>query len=130
MEENKKIYISEDTLSKTLNNSFSEYVQLASYTRIDTTTQPKAENFTLTFSEPLSNFAMVFIAVRVNAYIVGSSLVPVQFFKLGYPFELNCLNDLGTSYHGNLKYINDTSASGKISGYTTGFDVYGFLRIT
>ena len=102
---------------------------MASYDRKDTTTYPEAENFTLTFSESVNNFAMIFICVRSSTYVMGSSFIPVAFFKSGIQFELNCMNDQEKTYHGNLKYLTNTTGSGKISGYSPRFEVYGFLRI-
>lgn len=124
-----KKYIDEDGLPEVLNAAYTEYQLLGKYSRNDSTTIPDPENFTITFSESLNNFAMIFLAVRSGTYVMGSSFIPVEFFKSGLQYELNCINDKGDSYHGNLKYLTDTTASGKISGKTSGFEVYGFLRI-
>lgn len=102
---------------------------MASYDRKDTTTYPEQEQFTLTFSESINNFAMLFICVRSATYVMGSSFIPTAFFKSGIQFELNCMNDQEKLFHGNLKYLTDTTGSGKISGYSPRFEVYGFLRI-
>lgn len=123
-----KKYIDEEALPEVLNTAYTDYTLLGQYTRSDTTTIT-SETFTLTFSEPLSNFAMIFLAVRSSSYVMGSTFIPVEFFKSGLQFELNCMNDQGNGYHGNLKYLTDLTGSGKISGKTTAFEVYGFLRI-
>ena len=124
-----KKYIDEDKLPEVLNEAYSGYTLLASYDRKDTTTYPDQEKFTLTFSESIDNFAMVLICVRASSYVMGSSFIPVPFFKSNVQIELNCMNDQGTTYHGNLKYLTNKTASGKISGETTRFEVYGFLKI-
>lgn len=124
-----KKYVDEDKLPEVLNTAYSGYTLLASYDRQDTTTYPEAEKFTLTFSESINNFAMLFICVRSATYVLGSSFIPTAFFKSGIQFELNCINDQEKAFHGNLNYLTDTTGSGKISGYSPRFEVYGFLRI-
>lgn len=60
---------------------------------------------------------------------MGCSTIPAQFFKnSGLHFELNCMNDQEKLFHGNIHYENDTTVSGKISGESTGFEVYGLLK--
>ena len=39
------------------------------------------------------------------------------------------MNDVGTGYYGNAYYVSDTSVSGKVSGGTKVFEVYGVGRI-
>ena len=122
-------YVLKDSLSNNLNSAYADYVLLASYDRKDTTTYPEPENFTLTFSESINNFAMLFLCVRSATYVLGSTFIPTEFFKSGVQFELNCINDQEKAFHGNLKYLTDTTGSGKLSGYSPRFEVYGFLRI-
>lgn len=125
-----KKYVDENQIPNLINQGFKDYTLLASYTRIDATTIPEQEKFTLTTLEPITNYVFLFVCVRVPGYAMGCSTIPTQFFKnSGLCFELNCMNDQENLYHGNIKYINDTTVSGKISGESTGFEVYGLLKV-
>ena len=91
---------------------------------------PEAEKFTLTIKEPLTNYVFLFLCVRATGYAMGCSTIPAQFFKnSGLYFELNCMNDQEKLFRGNIQYVNDTTVSGKISGESTGFEIYGLLKV-
>lgn len=123
-------YVDENTLSAILNKQMEDYVLLAQYNRQDITTIPNAEKFTITLPESIENFMFIFFCVRATGYAMGCSTVPTKFFKnSGLWFELNCMNDQEKLFCGNVQYVNDTTVSGKISEESTGFEVYGILRV-
>ena len=125
-----KKYVDESQIPNLINQGFENYTLLASYTRADKTTMPEAEKFTLTTKEPLTNYVFLFVCVRATGYAMGCSTIPSQFFKnSGLYFELNCMNDQEKLFHGNIYYVDDNTVTGKISGESTGFEVYGLLKV-
>lgn len=116
----------------TMNNSCT---LLGYYTRSNSATET-VEEYTLTLSESIDNFAMIHVGVASTVYVVGSSMISVPLFKTKLPgvseyshFELNYINDQSDLFGGNIKYSNNTCVSGKIVGKTQRIWVYGIGRI-
>ena len=108
---------------------FNNYALLGTYAKKDTSTTT-AENYTLALSESLAHFVMIFVAVRSGVYVMGSAMMPLSFFKTGgVTAELNCMNDQGTGYFCNVKWVSDSSVSGKVSGKAQKIEIYGVGRI-
>lgn len=113
-----------------MNQGFENYELLASYKRADSSTMPTAETFELTLSNPITDYVFLFVCVRATNYAMGCSTIPAQFFKnSGLYFELNCMNDQQKLFHGNIHWVDDNTVAGKISGESTGFDVYGLMKL-
>ena len=91
---------------------------------------PTAESFELTLSNPITNYVFLFVCVKATNYAMGCSTIPAQFFKnSGLYFELNCMNDQQKLFHGNIHWVDDNTVAGKISGESTGFEVYGLMKL-
>lgn len=117
-------------------NSLNSVTLLGSYARQDTASTT-VEEFTVTLSEGMDNFAMLYVAVVADIYILGSSLIPITLFKTQMPnasvesiFELNFINDQQDLFGGNVQYLSDTSIKGNIVGNATHLLVYGIGKTT
>lgn len=119
---------SANAINAMTNDLFNSVTLIGTYNRIATGTTT-AENYELTLSESINNFVMIYIAVVSSTYFLGSTFVPVNIFKLGQVLELNCINDQQSLFGGNVKYVSDTSVSGKVVGKTPKLEIYGIGRI-
>ena len=119
---------SSSTINAMTAELFNSVTLIGTYNRQATTTTT-AENYTLTLSETIANFVMIYIAVVSSTYFLGSTFVPVNIFRLGQTLELNCINDQQSLFGGNAKYVSDTSVSGKVVGKTPTLKIYGIGRI-
>lgn len=95
------------------------------------------EEYTLSLNESIDNFAMLYIALARDDYVVGSSLIPVAQFKSKLPnvpsqtkYELNLINDQGNMFGGNAEYVTSTQIKGKLVGRAERLIFYGIGRIS